>query len=268
MKQSTLSKRITKCIQFYAFNREGVIIPVSCGQWSCPECAKTLARKWAARVKLHVQIHGPAAYFWTLTLRPSIQTAKDGYRALPKLWDTFRKMLQRYYGEKWDYCAFVEAHPQRGHIPHFHIISMRPIPYVTSVTDKKTGKVTYIKGRIPREQRNTKLNAYRKMRLKDLAMRAGFGYQADDSVVTGHKAASYVAKYASKTEIAIPKGFRRVRATRNWAKLPDIEGPELIVKSQKETDFSYIMRVHDITGIDVEKLYEIWRATTLDTIGE
>lgn len=216
---------MTKCPVMYAFNTSGKLIPVRCGLWSCPDCAKDNARLWSWRVRLHVDKAGKTAYFWTLTLRGKYHTAESGFSALPKLWDTFRKAVQRAYKpDKWSYCAFVEGQPKRDYMPHFHIISMRKSP----------------------------------KRLKDLAMECGFGYQATESKVNSGKAANYCAKYASKQSPKTPKGFRRVRASQDWTKLPDKKMDGLIVRARDEKISDYIVRVADITGCTPDMLYDQW----------
>lgn len=132
-------------------------------------------------------------------------------------------MVQRIVG-KWEYCAFVEGQPKRGGMPHFHIISLIKAP----------------------------------KRLKDMAMQAGFGHQAKEAVVTSDGAAGYVAKYASKSDEAMPRDFRRVRTSRGWAKLPEYHGMPLIVKARKEFLSEYLLRVSDITGVDLETLQARW----------
>ena len=213
----------TKCPVMKAFNTKGKVVTVYCGQWTCLRCQKVLARQWAWRVRIHVDKAGKPAYFWTLTLRGNVRTAAHGFKVLPRLWDTLRKAVQRSVG-KWEYVAFVEGHPKRGNIPHFHIISMAKAP----------------------------------RRIKDLAMYAGFGYQAKEKRVDGPGAAGYVAKYASKQHADTPRGFRRVRASRSWSKLPEGEYDGFIVKAYTETVSSYLMRVHEVTGIEMEILLQRW----------
>jgi hypothetical protein len=116
-------------------------------------------------------------------------------------------------------------------MPHFHIVSLTKAPY----------------------------------RLKDLAMDAGFGFQALEVKITGPAAASYVAKYASKQHPSTPKGFRRVRASRDWAKLPDFDGDPLMVKARSETTYEFIMRVAETTGLVPEDLYERWLDAQADS---
>jgi hypothetical protein len=89
-------------------------------------------------------------------------------------------------------------------------------------------------------------------------MECGFGYQAKESLINGAKAANYCAKYASKTNPATPKGFRRVRASRDWAKLPDYEGDPLLVRARCELLSDYLLRVHWISGVPLDDLLFVW----------
>lgn len=169
-------------------------------------------------------------YFWTLTLRGKFRSASSGFKALPGLWDGLRKTVQRSVGN-WSYCAFVEGQPQRDYMPHFHVISSVKSPY----------------------------------RFKDFAHDHNFGHQAKEARINGPKAAAYCAKYASKISPNTPKGFRRVRASRDWAKLPDQDYTPLLVKSRGETVMSFILRVSDNVGIDPSILYERWRDVMMET---
>lgn len=225
---------MSKCPAFYAFNKEGKVIPVDCGQWMCPRCAKHLARMWGWRAKLQINGSDDGVYwFWTLTLRGKYRTPTQGFKALPKLWDAFRKIIQRAVAKKklgkWSYLAFVEGQPKRQYMPHFHILSSHKAP----------------------------------LRLKDVAMQAGFGYQAKEKLIDGPKAMSYVAKYASKQSEAMPKKFRRVRASRDWAKLPPFEGDPLYVKAKDETLAAFLLRVNEATGVGMDTLLERWSLVPL-----
>lgn len=215
---------MSKCPAFLAFDSDGNLHGIQCGQWSCPKCAKTLARLWAWRCRLHLEAHQNKGWFWTLTLRSKYRTPEQGYEALPTLWDNLRKRVQR-ANKTWSYCAFVEGQPARGYMPHFHVISLSPAP----------------------------------IRIKDLAMECGFGYQATESVVNSGKAANYCAKYASKTNPATPKGFRRVRASRDWAKLPAFEGEPYLVRASNELLSDYLLRVHWVSGVAIDDLLFCWQ---------
>lgn len=186
---------------------------------------KINARHWSWRVNLHLTQNALTAYFWTLTLGRKYKTAAQGFAALPGLWDRFRKYMSRLNtGKTWEYCAFVEGQPQRGHMPHFHIISTIKCP----------------------------------KRLKDVAVWSGFGYQAKEIKVTTGKAASYVAKYASKQSPKTPKGFRRVRASLGWAQLPRKDGTAIIVRAQKESLQNYLERVAHETAIPLDDVLQEW----------
>lgn len=214
---------MSKCPTMRAFNKQGKVQNVYCGSWSCPRCQKLKARLWAWRIKLTIRDSNVVWYFWTLTLRSKYRDPKSGYDALPRLWDTLRKQVQR-HEKKFSYLAFVEGQPKRGNMPHFHVIT----------------------------------NVKPWTRFKDIAWYAGFGYEAKSEKVTGPKAGSYVAKYATKQNADTPKGFRRVRASRDIAKLPDYDKIGLIVPAKNERQWEYIARVSDETGIDHETLYERW----------
>jgi len=221
----TLRQKIEgqNCGDLHAFKHDGTVVIVFCGKWSCKRCSKVNANLWAWRVRLYIGEQGSEAWFWTFTLGSKFKTRKSGYLALPKLWDTLRKELQRQFG-KWEYCAFVEGQPQRGSMPHFHVISLVKSP----------------------------------IRIKDLAVHVGFGHQAFEEFVSDKKAGYYVAKYASKTDAKMPSGFRRVRTSRGWPKLPAYHGQRYIVKSASETLADYLLRVSKVSGVFEEVLHQRW----------
>lgn len=212
------------CPQFYAFNTDARLIAVRCGSWNCPHCMKVNARMWAWRVNIHISATGHPAYFWTLTLGRKYKTPEQGFRALPKLWDRFRKYMKRLIPGKWQYVAFVEGQPKRKQMPHFHIISLTKCP----------------------------------KRLKDVAVWSGFGYEAYDKPVTSGKAAEYVAKYASKQSPKTPKGFRRVRASQQWSRLPESGREALIVRAQGESLQDYLERVASDTLVPLDDVVQTW----------
>lgn len=211
-----------KCPTGVAFTAAGGrAVPLRCGSWNCPTCARINARRWAIIARYGVDHLPPPTYFWTLTLPSAIRSRPRAFEKLPTLWDVFRKRIQR-HTNAWLYIAFVEGQPQRGYMPHFHILSS--------------------------------VKSY--IRLKDIAAEVGFGFQAKEIVINSEGAAQYVAKYASKQGQPAPKGFRRVRASRNWPKPPDNESEPYIVKAGKETVFGFLSRVAMRTHRDIGELYE------------
>lgn len=187
------------------------------------------ARLWAWRVRIHVKAHGGEAYFWTLTLGSNYRRASDGFVALPRLWDRVRKAAPL-PGKKLSYCAFVEGQPRRSYMPHFHVVSLTPSP----------------------------------CRIKDLAVFCGFGYQAVEEKITDDQGAFYVAKYASKQSPFTPRGFRRVRTSKDWAKLPEWEGIALLARSRKQTLLEYLLVVEAVSGVSIDLLYDRWEMARED----
>jgi len=219
-------KTLSTCPYGIGFNDDGKAVPLWCHKWSCERCRVVLARQWAWRASIHIGNSPAPAYFWTLTLRSQIRTSYAGFRALPANWDALRKIVQRKTG-KWSYLAFVECHPKRDAIPHFHVLSMVAAPVVGS---------------------------HKSSPIKDLAFRAGFGFIASETIVTSYKAAWYVAKYASKHDPAIPRGFRRCRCSRDWAKLPEVDLLPYMVKSRIEHVWEFALRVADVVGEDPDDI--------------
>ena len=208
------------CPVAIGFNIHGHVKPIYCGKWSCERCARQNAKLWAWRAYLGVERNNQSAWFWTLTMSGKIRSRKFAYSILPKLWNSLRMALQRAFGGKWSYIAFVEGQPKRYGMPHFHVISLKPAP----------------------------------KRLKDMAVKAGFGYQAYEKHIDGKGAAFYVAKYASKGDQFMPGKFRRCRTSQDWPKLPEFEGEAYLVPNKKESTLDFILRVHERTNVDVEEL--------------
>lgn len=208
-----------------AFNEDGWVVRLACDQWLCPYCRKILAWRWAQRVRYGIALRlDTEPWFWTLTLPGWVPTREKGYAILPERWDNFRKALQRSYPD-FTYAAFVEGQPERGLMPHFHIITFQPAPG----------------------------------RLKDLAVHSGFGHQADQQEVTGGYAAWYVSKYASKSTPGIPGHFRRVRISRDWPSLPAPEYPlKVYPLLPRETLPMYFHRMSVTLGSRLELVRDAW----------
>lgn len=210
---------------YRAFNEGGEVIKMACDSWSCVQCARALAWRWAERVRYGIALWPLRdAYFWTLTLPGWVSSAKTGFRILPDVWDHFRREIQAIY-PAWQYAAFVECHPHRHLIPHFHVISLSAAP----------------------------------LRLKDIAAHTGFGYQAWDVQITSQHAAGYVTKYASKQGYAMPRGFRRVRISHAWPKLPKPTYDKRVYPMQsRESVRAYLRRIATLCSIDYQEVTARW----------
>jgi hypothetical protein len=224
-------KKHGRCIAFYAFDGIGNLKAVPCKRWSCQICQKLNAQLWAWRAELQIENDPLQWYLLTFTMGSDYKDVTKAYADLKKLWDKCRTYFKRDYIKRygysafsWTYMAFVEGQPRRNYMPHFHVLSPLPAPY----------------------------------RIKDFAVQVGFGYMADEREINGKGASQYVAKYASKGAGGIPKNFRRVRASQDWAKLPDYNGGILFVKGATEHVTDYIIRVHEYTGVPLDSLYDKW----------
>lgn len=214
-----------------AFTSSGDVVQMPCNLWSCPICSKHIAYRWSLDIRYGLALWKPRpSYFWTLTLPGWVNNPADGYKMLPKKWDAVRKAMQRHQGT-WHYAAFVEGHPHRSFIPHFHIISLAKPPY----------------------------------RLKDFAVHCGFGFEAKEIEIDGPHAANYVSKYASKQGTDMPRGFRRVRVSSTWPRLPDPQTSEILyVMGRAETLTDFLARVSDVVGLAYLRLRTAYKQADVE----
>jgi hypothetical protein len=206
------------------------VVCLACDQWKCEACRVTLSHRWARRVRYGIALWPGPAYHVTLTLPGQVKTPAFGFHVLKRAWKNYRQTMQRTL-RHFDYAAFVELHPRRLGIAHFHIISLQECPE----------------------------------RVNDFAHHAGFGFKATEDVVEGWKAASYVSKYTSKQGSAMPKGFRRVRTCRRWPKLPDpVYDVPIYPPAKSEKLDRYIQRIHRKTGAEIPDLLARWQYPEYD----
>lgn len=169
-------------------------------------------------------------------MRGTIKTKEYAYKRLPILWKRVRMFMQRWVKQhdssrKFEYLAFVEGQPRRSQMPHFHIIASHKCP----------------------------------VRIKDFAVKRGFGYQAKETEIDGNGAADYVTKYVTKGDAGMPRGFRRCRPSQGWAKLPVSLAHKLIVPVKGEKLYMFLVRVSDETGLPISAVYSKWsRVNQLD----
>lgn len=174
-------------------------------------------------------------------MRGSIKTKEYAYKRLPVLWNRVRVFMQRHViridgkNAKWEYLAFVEGQSHRNNMPHFHVISSHPCP----------------------------------IRIKDFAVKRGFGYQAKEKPIDGNGAAEYVTKYVTKGDVDMPKGFRRCRPSQGWSKLPSSLARVLLVPTHGERIESYLKRVCYETGMPISAIWAKWsKANQVDNNSE
>lgn len=212
------------------FNAQGDVVRIACDRWKCDACRRVLSYRWATRVRYGLALWDGPKRMWTLTLDGKVKSPVFAFGILDECWDNLRKKMQRTYG-RWNYAAFVELHPSRAGIAHFHVVSLAKSPG----------------------------------RLKDIAHHAGFGYQAKDEEIDGPRASFYVAKYTSKQGADMPRNFRRVRLSHGWPSLPDAayEVP-LLPSSKGEPLAAYLERVALAVHLTFNDCMARWEHKELD----
>jgi hypothetical protein len=162
-----------------------------CKSWSCPACGAINAQLWAHHARHGIQAlqdAGEAVNFVTLTSHRALDAAATVH-VFTHAWPMLRKRIRRACGRDTAYMLVPERH-QDGRL-HAHLLT----------------------------------NA--RMALRDWksdAAGVGLGYMVDVRPVEHAAfAAHYVTKYLTKDAQcgAWPRGFRRVRCSRNWPKAPE-----------------------------------------------
>lgn len=165
-------------------------------------------------------------------------------------------------GGQWCYVAVTERQA-RGHA-HSHILT------TADPSDLRLGHV--FKERKP--------NLYTPPKSREIALRsdwleaairkAGFGPQYDISIASSPEGASrYVAKYLFKGSMFTdqwPKGWKRVRYSQNFPRLPEVKTDSFVLLS--DDDWRWLGRRASIVTVkDGETLLDVrWRLRNADTI--
>jgi len=174
--------------------KRAIFFQPRCKLWSCPACAEINKSLWAVRAysgAAQLAEQGIDISFLTLTSHEKLSAA-----ASLAVWpDAWKKLRQRAYRASggFQYLLIPEQHKD-GRL-HVHAIETAGL-----------GKRWW----------------------KDNGRACGLGFMADEGIArTAGGAANYVVKYLSKSlaYTAWPKGFRRVRPSQKWPKMPEL--PEL-----------------------------------------
>lgn len=238
-----------------------------CNHWDCPRCGQIRAKEEYARI-----VHGihelsakhDTLYFQTITCRGkemSRATADEGYLDWTNtLLDAYRARVKK-QGGAWVYVQVTERQ-KRGH-PHSHLLTTFAPPelYVTVIEKWKL-----VKG----ERRPVREEVLRSYWMDKACPRSGLGDQYDISKVRDEAAASrYVAKYMFKPSNFTadwPKGWRRVRYSQSFPKLPEIKTDAFVLRTYE--DWAQLGRKAAVVrpaDKDVEE-YAAWKLYPFDTI--
>lgn len=222
---------------YFAYEKDKKAYGVSqgcCNHWDCKKCGLVRAKTEYGRIVAGTEILAEIApiYFFTLTCRGrslSVRDAETGYLGWTNRFLDNARSRAKKYNQHWAYVQVTEKQ-KRGH-PHSHILStFNPMDtyedwvYSKSYTDS--------------EIEHTWKRRLRSDWMQKAVVSAGLGEQYDLSLVRTSKAASrYVAKYMFKPSMfsdEYPKGWKRVRYSQSFPKLPDRETNAFVLLSRAD----------------------------------
>jgi hypothetical protein len=216
-----------------------------CNDWTCPRCGEMRARHEYGRMvegSRQLAKEGKALFFITLTCNgtQSLQDAERTYLAnTNRLLSAFRAQTKK-TGMHWAYASVTERQ-RRGH-PHSHyLITTAPNDAFCIIDDYERYilSIQAINSALPLREgipailrEDVSLLDYHSEWLMLAARKAGLGIQARVSIVDSPEACSrYIAKYLFKqTNFEDwPKGWKRIRYSQNWPKLPESKNNKAFV---------------------------------------
>lgn len=209
-----------------------------CNHWDCPRCGQTRAREEYGRIVSGIRalaLEGKI-YFVTITCKGkeiSYEQAEEGYLSWTNRLFSAWRARTKVRGGKWCYCQVTERQA-RGH-PHSHILTTADPGdlYLGHVFKEREANLY-----IPEKAREI---ALRSDWFSDAVRRAGLGSQHDISIASSPEGASrYVAKYLFKPAIftdSWPKGWKRVRYSQNFPKLPERSTDAFVLLSAEDWRF-------------------------------
>jgi len=198
-----------------------ILVRPPCKMWNCQSCAARNAKRWIARIINHINKYQYATWrFFTLTAHEnwrgreaSVKNIRQGWKKL------YNRIIRRYHASH--IVRVWESHQDGS----FHLHG-------------------FINCRISKRW------------LKKHARSCGMGYMVDiQGIRNAGQAAGYVAKYFLKSEVIgqYPKGLRRIEASRNWTKLPDLQADTLLTWFVQQTRDGQINRAQTFydRGFDI-----------------
>jgi len=238
-----------------------------CNHWDCPRCGQIRAKTEYARMVYGIEQLGRAdkpLWFQTITCRGrslSRENADTGYLEWTnRLLDSYRARTKK-LGQEWCYVQVTER--QKRGLPHSHFLTtFQP----GDLVDGCISKWKVIRGDLV----ETKVQALRSNWLHKTVIRSGLGEQYDISRVRSAAAASrYVAKYLFKQtmrDAGWPKGWKRIRYSQSFPKLPDIKTDAFVLRSQEDWNNLGKRAVVVIAADEDVREYAQWKLFNFDTI--
>lgn len=212
---------------YFAYQATGKIWNVvqgNCHHWDCPKCGMGRAKQEYGRIieGCRTLAKDQPIYFLTITCagrRLGIREAEKSYLEWTnRFLDACRQKCKRSGGE-WYYVQVTERQTRKH--PHSHILTTFNVGDLHLRRSEK-----WITDRNGRKLPSQNLSLGSDW-LQKQVLRSGLGREYDISVVeTVEGASRYVAKYLFKTSIFTttwPKGWKRVRYSQSFPKLPERE---------------------------------------------
>jgi len=219
---------------YFAYQIEGKkwgVVQGCCNDWNCPRCGQQRAREEYGRIVAGAREVGKdnKLYMLTITCRGREMTyeqAENGYLVWTNKLLTALRLEAKRRGAFWAYASVTER--QKRMHPHSHYLTTYCPCDVVAV--KKGERKHYYTNQSDEMARHELLQS---KSLEQACYRSGLGWQYDLSELQSVEGASrYVAKYLFKETIFTtkwPSGWRRVRYSQNWPKLPDVKSDAMLL---------------------------------------
>lgn len=202
-----------------------------CNDWNCPRCGQQRAREEYGRIVSGAREVAKRAqlYLLTITCRGrelSVQDAERGYIGWTNRLLTRLRTQTKRAGGQWYYASVTER--QAREHPHSHFITTYCPPDAVPLKKGEPKYFQTLSAWFPAKHATLQSSS-----LELACAECGLGCQYDISRLESVEAGSrYAAKYLFKESIfqtRWPKGWRRVRYSQNWPKLPEIKGESIIL---------------------------------------
>jgi len=211
------------------------VVQGCCNNWNCSRCGIQRAKKEYGRFVKGCETLSEDHELWFITItcrgkEMTLDEAENGYlKWTNNLLTTWRTFAAR-HSQQWFYASVTERQ-KRGH-PHSHIITTwRPPDLVQGKRLRRENSKDESSSQV---WKTALVSEY----LRKTCVRSGLGEQYDVSKVRDAQAASrYVAKYlfkANNFKTVWPKGWRRVRYSQNWPKLPERETNAFVLITRED----------------------------------
>jgi len=202
-----------------------------CNDWNCPRCGDQIAKQNYGRIVEGARHFGSTEklYMLTVTCRGSeitYEQAEANYLEWTNRLLTRLRVETKRADKIWAYASVTER--QKRLHPHSHYLTTYCPTDATYI--KKGGEKRYFTSG---EVFPAKHNTLQSRLLEQACVDCGLGRQYDISELESVEGASrYVAKYLFKAAVSQtvwPDGWRRVRYSRNWPKLPEKESNAIVL---------------------------------------